>query len=107
MPLLFFMIAAQQILRIPGRQPTAFLGDSNRHHLILLFVDVFQDRRRRQQRNLMLAASSTKQHANTNLLGHLKAILQVEAFSAQWTSYGNGLITLVTAGLHRFSSAFS
>ena len=55
----------QQPLRIGGGDPSALLGNADRHNFVFVFVDGVEDRCGRQQRDLMLSTASAKQNADS------------------------------------------
>src|SRR5205807_950815 len=56
----------QQELRIRRRQPAAFLGDTNRHNFIFVFIDSVENRGGGEQRDFVLAAASAKENTDAN-----------------------------------------
>ena len=59
--------ALQQVFRVFGGQPAAFLGDADGHNFIFFFINGVENRRRRKQRDFILAAAPTEKDANPKL----------------------------------------
>jgi len=83
-------------------QPTTFLGDADRHHIIFIFINGVEDRRRRQQGNFMLAATSAEKYSHPEFLHHeyCKA-----AFSGQQSGFLRSSEQSLAAGCGYFDQA--